>query len=98
MRTVRCSGHLGGGGVPIGVSAWGGVHLPHCGQTDTCENITFPQLLLRTVMKEKPGQGWLFAKANLKLSDITQLLSHEKILEKMLERKPKPKVKRGKLE
>ena len=27
----------------------GGVHLPPRGQTDTCENITFPQLLLRTV-------------------------------------------------
>ena len=27
----------------------GGCILPLCGQTDTCENITFPQLLLRTV-------------------------------------------------
>ena len=36
MRTVRCSGHLGGGGcLPKG-----GVHLPPCGQTDTCKNIT----------------------------------------------------------
>ena len=25
---------------------------PPCGQTDTCENITFPQLLLRTVKKQ----------------------------------------------
>ena len=36
------------------VSGWGdvcpgGVHLPPFGQTDACENITFPQLLLRTV-------------------------------------------------
>ena len=30
----------------------GGVHLPTCGQTDTCENITFPQLLLRTATME----------------------------------------------
>ena len=42
------------GGVWPGVSAQGGakggVHLfSSCGQTDACENITFPQLLLRTV-------------------------------------------------
>ena len=48
------------GGVCLGVgicllpggclhSAWGGVHLAPR-QTDTCENITFPQLLLRTVI------------------------------------------------
>ena len=65
MRTVRCSSHPGGGvctgGVyPGAVSARGrGVFLP-CGvytsprgQTDTCENITFPQLLLRTVKMQK---------------------------------------------
>ena len=54
MRTVGCSGHLLGGG---GMSAWGclpgglprGWTPPPCGQTDTCENITFPQLLLRMV-------------------------------------------------
>ena len=49
--TVRCSSQLGGG-----VSAWpgvfafclvGGVHSPPW--TDTCENITFPQILLRMV-------------------------------------------------
>ena len=42
---------LGGGGVCPGVvcGGGGGVHLPPCGQTDTCENITFPQPLLRTV-------------------------------------------------
>ena len=51
MRTVRCSSHLGGG-----LYARGGVCLrgvcpgAPCGQTDTCENITFPQLLLRTVI------------------------------------------------
>ena len=49
-----------------GVSAWRGVcrgagvsqhamgHIPPCGQTDTCKNITFPHLLLRTVVKN----GW----------------------------------------
>ena len=37
----------------------GGV-LPPCGQTDTCENITFPQLLLGTVIKEilVDAQAW----------------------------------------
>ena len=49
--------------VAQGMSAWpgvvclargclpgqGGCTPPPCGQTDTCENITFPQLLLRTV-------------------------------------------------
>ena len=40
-----------GGGLPGGVSdIGGGVHLPPVDRmTDTCENITFPQLLLRTV-------------------------------------------------
>ena len=28
----------------------GGCTPPSCGQTDICENITFPQLLLRTVI------------------------------------------------
>ena len=36
------------GGVCPGVSARREVYTP-CGQTDICENITFPQLLLRTV-------------------------------------------------
>ena len=53
MRTVRCSGHFGGG-----VSAQGGVSQHTMGQTlplldrmtHACENITFPQLLLRTVI------------------------------------------------
>ena len=85
MRTVHCSGHLGGGGLPRWVSAWGGVsaqgdlllwteflsgggcltgggsawgclpggvHLPLLWTeflTHACENITFPQLRLRTV-------------------------------------------------
>ena len=57
MRTVRCSGLLGGGGglcaqggLPVGcIPACNGADTP-CGQTDTCKNITFPQLLLRTVM------------------------------------------------
>ena len=65
MGCVPYSGRLGGGGVcPGGVSAKRGVclsgwclsrvviHLPlPCGQTDACENITFLQLLLRTVIK-----------------------------------------------
>ena len=48
MRTVHCSGCLGGGEggcLPRGclprrrgVSAYRGVHLPLCGQTDSCEN------------------------------------------------------------
>ena len=45
-----------GGCLPRGVSAWGGsaqggVHLTPWTEflTDACENITFPQLLLRTV-------------------------------------------------
>ena len=50
MRTIRCSSHPSRGrGVCLG---GGGVYhlLLLCGQTDTCENITFPQLLLRTVI------------------------------------------------
>ena len=65
MRTVRCSGRLGGGGVCPGgwVYAWafflrgvcvlsgclprgclpGGMYTSPRGQTDACENITFPQ-------------------------------------------------------
>ena len=44
MRSVRCSSHPGGGGcLPGGCT-------PPCGQTDICENITFLQLLLRTVI------------------------------------------------
>ena len=38
----------------VGVSARGGeVSAQGCGQTDTCENITFPQLLSQTVINEK---------------------------------------------
>ena len=36
-------GCLRGGCTPLG-------QAPLCGQTDACENLTFPQLLLRTVM------------------------------------------------
>ena len=61
-----CHGRIWPGGCPPrGVSAYGGVcpggvyprggcwgcTPPIGGQTDTCENITFPQLLLRTVDK-----------------------------------------------
>ena len=72
MRTIHCSGRLGGRGVilprgvlHVGVQCSGGclsggvcpggvppdpeTETPG-GQTDTCENTTFPQLLLRTVM------------------------------------------------
>ena len=51
-----CLPHGGGvclsGGRAAGVSACpGGCTIPlPCGQIDTCENITFPQLLLRTVI------------------------------------------------
>ena len=50
MRTVRCSGCPMGGVFPVGCLPRG-CTPPPCGQTDTCENITFPQLLLRTVIK-----------------------------------------------
>ena len=51
-----------------GVSACqGGVHLPSCGQTDTCENITFPQLQLWMVTNKKklgrPLSEWRLAVA-----------------------------------
>ena len=49
MCTVRCSGRLGCGGVPRGVSAWGCTPPLVDRMTDTGENITFPQLLLWTV-------------------------------------------------
>ena len=42
-------GCLLGGCLPRGGA--GVHHHPTCGQTDACENVTFPQLLLRTVMK-----------------------------------------------
>ena len=35
--------------LPWGSGCQGGCTPPHSGKTDTCENITFPQLLLRTV-------------------------------------------------
>ena len=56
MRTVRCSSRLLGGGCLPGEGVclpnrgWGWESAPR-GQTDTCENITFPQLLLRTVKR-----------------------------------------------
>ena len=49
MCTVRCSGHLGGDVCPVGGVCPGGRTPPSLGQTDTCKNITFPQLLLWTV-------------------------------------------------
>ena len=59
MRTVRCIGRvefgwglcLSGGCLPREVPAQeGGVHLPPVDRMrDACENITFPELLLRTV-------------------------------------------------
>ena len=53
MSTVRCSGRLRGSrGVQGNVCVKGGVHLPRWTEflTQACENITVPQLLLRTVM------------------------------------------------
>ena len=51
MHTVRCSGHLGGDVCPGGCLP-GGVYTspPVDRMTDACENISFPQLLLWTVM------------------------------------------------
>ena len=57
MRTVHCTGHLRGC-LPLRVSAKGGVHplwnqrqTPPVNRiTESCKNITFPQLLLRTVI------------------------------------------------
>ena len=58
MHTVRCSSRLVGVCLPGGVCclpaggclpARGAVYTSLCEQTDTCENITFTQLLLRTV-------------------------------------------------
>ena len=48
MRTVPCIGRLEGGCLPRGCT-------PPCGQIDACENITFPQLLLRTVKMCTPS-------------------------------------------
>ena len=66
MRVVRCSSRLPEGCLSVRVSALGvsacrgclparGIThytypLPPCGQTDTCEKITFPQLMLQTVI------------------------------------------------
>ena len=55
MRTVRCSSPLAGGCLPRGVSARGGCTPPPLWTeflTQACENITFPRLHLRTVIKE----------------------------------------------
>ena len=59
LRTVRCSGRLWGGVsaregclggcLPRGVVLY--TYPPVDRMTDACENITFPQLLLRTVIK-----------------------------------------------
>ena len=66
MRTVHCSGHGGGvclGGIPHG--PWGRhppdpeadtileleADTPQNRITDRCKNITFPQVVLRTVKK-----------------------------------------------
>ena len=58
-----------------GVSGWG--CTPPCGHTDTSENITFPQLLLRTVIRvhrdilsslqtvPKRVSSWLFLENNM---------------------------------
>ena len=45
-RTVRCNGHLWGGGL----------YTSPCGQTDACKNISFPQLLLQTVTTTGRGK------------------------------------------
>ena len=57
-RSARGVSHQGEGVSAKGVCSGGfclggclprGVYTSPCGQTDTCKNITFPQLLLRTV-------------------------------------------------
>ena len=58
MRTVRCNGHLGVGGLPGDVCLGGCTPLP-CGQTNTRENITFPQILLRAVTNYYKGAYFL---------------------------------------
>ena len=64
IRTIRCSGHLSCHACPPPPHMPPLHHacpplpcmppsscMPPCGQTDACENITFPKLLLRTVKK-----------------------------------------------
>ena len=41
------------------VSAWGVYTSPHCGQTDACENITFPQLDGNKKNAEETQLKWL---------------------------------------
>ena len=77
----------GGGCLPRGVSAWGRGCLPGgvcpgmcpprgCtpspfGQTDTCKDITFPQLLLRMIIVELSCIGLRkYKKANRQLSKM----------------------------
>ena len=52
MRTVRCSGRLGGGGVFQHAMGQTPPPPPLWTEflTQACENITFPQLLLRTLV------------------------------------------------
>ena len=50
MLTDPLQWQSGGALSVLGVVKSGGAHIP-CFQTDTCKNITFTQLLLRTVMK-----------------------------------------------
>ena len=61
MRTVRRSGRLVGGVCPL-EGCVPGVYTTHPPRTEfltfTCENIIFPQLLLRTVIT-KPKQGYI---------------------------------------
>ena len=60
MHTVRFSGHLGGeeggvclGGVCLGMCTPTHPLRTHCIMTDRCKNITFPQLRLRAVIRNK---------------------------------------------
>ena len=64
MHTVCCSGRLRGGGVCLGCVSAGGVYLGVCVHlpstwteflTHACENITFLQLHLRTVINTGPN-------------------------------------------
>ena len=63
-----------------GIRGWGHAWLSHthphlCGQTDTCKNITFPQLRLRTVIKYEVNNEQDATKVSFSQWPITYLRS-----------------------
>ena len=65
MRTVRCSVILaGGGGGGKECLNRGCTPTPPDRMTDTCENITFPQLLRTVKMKISDSEIIIFQKEN----------------------------------